>query len=321
MIHNPNTRGFSILYPLDLVATILSLLGSLVMCWMCLRLPSEKKTVSVKFILALAVSDFLYSIANFMSLLEKETTPALCTIEATIRQSSFLACIFYSACIAFVSYKSSFSRVHFNSNQFFIKMMILGPLICTFISIGMPRLFAKYFIFSDFGTLNCSIVIDASHGKLIALLFYMGYRGIPVLLGLMIVIISYFKALKQVSQLPSLLIKRMNYQPHKLLVYPIVLLLIFMPSLVDQILQIYDENRPLWITIMRVGITHSIGFINALVYVLLRDLYQPSFQIKNDDLEEPFSTSQDGGYIGFSDSEEPPSSLLIDDTRSPIYCK
>ncbi len=141
----------------------------------------------------------------------------------------------------------------------------------------------------------------------------MGSRGIPVLLGLTIVLISYLKALRQVSQLPPLLVKRMNFASHKLLVYPIALMLVFLPSLADQILQIYDENRPLWITIMRVGITHSIGFINAMVYVVLRDLYQPSFHIKQD-LVASVSTSQNAESF----DSDPHSSLLIDDLRSPL---
>jgi len=129
MIQDHNVRGYHILFPLDLAVTILSLLGSSLTCYFCLRIPSHSKTISVKFIIALSISDFFYSIANVLSNFETEKTLDLCAIEAWVRQSAYVLSIFFSACIAIISYKSSLPESLFNSNKFFMLTTLLGPLV------------------------------------------------------------------------------------------------------------------------------------------------------------------------------------------------
>ena len=137
MIPDNSVRGYHILFPLDLAVTVLSILGSSLTCYFCLRLPSYNKTVSVKFIIALSIADFFYSIANVISNFESENSFTLCAVESWIRQSSYVLSIFFSACIAIVSYKSSLPDSIFNSNKFFMLTTLVGPLIFLLASIFM----------------------------------------------------------------------------------------------------------------------------------------------------------------------------------------
>jgi len=136
MIRDPNFKGYALLYPLDIVATTLSLFGSLFMCYLYIRAP-KPRTVPLKFIMAISLADLLYSISNVMSNFEGIETVRLCHIEATIRNSSFILSIFFSACVAIVSYKSFLPQRHFNKRRFFLRAILLGPLVCIFMSVGL----------------------------------------------------------------------------------------------------------------------------------------------------------------------------------------
>ena len=136
MIRDPNFKGYAILYPFDLVATLLSLLGSIFMCYLYLRAP-KPRTTSFKLILATSLADLLYTISNVMSNFENIETSNLCYIEATIRNSSFILSIFFSACVAIVSYKSFLPQRHFNQRNFFLRSIVLGPFVCFFMTIAL----------------------------------------------------------------------------------------------------------------------------------------------------------------------------------------
>ena len=125
-----------LLYKIDLGVTALSLCGSLLMCFFCLRLPSPT-TLSLKFILAMSIADFFYSIANVLSNFEGINTQKLCWVESNIRQVSFILSIFFSACTAISSYRrpTGIEKSH-NQAHFFKKCVIIGPLLCLLASVS-----------------------------------------------------------------------------------------------------------------------------------------------------------------------------------------
>ena len=129
MIPNSSIEGAWFLYPLDLIVTILSLCGSLTMFYLCLRIRSPL-VLSLKFILAISIADFFYSISNVLSNFESPSTRNLCKVEAIVRQCSFILSIFFSTCVAIASYKGSESHTKFNRSSFFCKAIMLGPLLC-----------------------------------------------------------------------------------------------------------------------------------------------------------------------------------------------
>ena len=124
-----NLEDGELLFNLDLIASILSTLGSLLMCYFCYRTPAPR-TISIKFIFAIAIADLFYSIANLMSVFERiETLGLLCMVEAVTRQSSFTFSILFSACTAVVSYKASLPHSTFDRTKFFNLSVFVFPLI------------------------------------------------------------------------------------------------------------------------------------------------------------------------------------------------
>jgi len=134
MIPNTDIEGAGFLYPLDLIATVLSLGGSIVLFCLCLRMQSTFM-LSLKFILAISIADFFYSFANVLSNFQNSSTEGLCTVEAILRQCSFILSIFFSTCTAIASYKSAEPQSKFNRPRFFILSVTVGPIIFFSVSI------------------------------------------------------------------------------------------------------------------------------------------------------------------------------------------
>ena len=114
---------------LDWTVSIISLLGSLILFFICVRLPS--KTLSVKFIIALALADVFFSAANIMSnFLHMRISEAfLCKAQGLTRYCSFILSIYFSACTAIVSYQPSAFLNRTNPNRFVAFVASIGLLI------------------------------------------------------------------------------------------------------------------------------------------------------------------------------------------------
>lgn len=156
MFPDADIPSASFLYSLDLFATIISLIGSLFMCYLCMKVPSPK-TISVKFIFAIAIADLFYTIANIMSNFEKlGRTILLCVAEANIRQSSFVLSIFFATCTAIVSYKAALPHSTFNRGRFFKLSVIVAPSVYIFITLLGPIMLPEYIMYKQ-GPINCAI--------------------------------------------------------------------------------------------------------------------------------------------------------------------
>jgi len=119
---------------LDLVCTSLSILGSLVMFYLCLRLPSPRSQ-SVNFVLSLAVVDFLYATTNILSFFEDRDDEALCgtfcKVEAIIRGFSFFLSVFFATCIGLTCLKTQLPN-HLTVAGFLLKYAyFIGLGFCT----------------------------------------------------------------------------------------------------------------------------------------------------------------------------------------------
>ena len=100
------------------------------------------------------------------------------------------------------------------------------------------------------------------------------YGGLPVTLGIIISIVGYGVAIHRMRQLPIEIQKFLNINVYKLLWYPVVLFVIFVPSVANGFYQNYRGTitNPAF-EIIYLALTHSIGFVNAIVYGLQRKLY------------------------------------------------
>jgi len=68
------------------------------------------------------------------------------------------------------------------------------------------------------------------------------YQGIPVFFGLLITIIGYGAAIIKVKRLPPDIAQQLGINVYRLLWYPAVLFITFLPGMIDNFLQIF-----LWI--------------------------------------------------------------------------
>jgi len=134
MFNDPTFPGYELLYPLDWIATILSLLGSLIMGCLTLRLPPPH-TTSTKLILAISIADFFYSLSNVISAYETPESDVMCYFEAILRHSSYMSSVCFACCVAIVSYKSFLPETNFNPQSFYTKAIILVPGINIFLNI------------------------------------------------------------------------------------------------------------------------------------------------------------------------------------------
>ncbi len=130
MIPNYDYPNFYLLWYIDLVATLLSLCGSLWMIVSGLKI-RPPRSLSLKLILSIAFSDFMYSVANLLSNFENKTGKEWCHAEAVLRQCSFFLSIYFSTCTAIASYYAAFPRRRINkSRSFYFIAVVFGILSC-----------------------------------------------------------------------------------------------------------------------------------------------------------------------------------------------
>lgn len=131
----------TLLKDLNFIAVGLSFLGSLYIIYHCFKTKASLPASS-KFILAIAITDFFYSVSNLMSGFQSkaenqkpEQIAPFCQWEAIIRFSSFKLTLLYATCIAISCYKSSQIGKRFDQDQFFRKSLIAGVVVLTYLGI------------------------------------------------------------------------------------------------------------------------------------------------------------------------------------------
>ena len=137
MTWGPDIPDRSILYIINMVATVLSLAGSLWMTYFCLKVTGSQ-TLSAKLVLGIAVSDLFYTITNIMSLFQSQDKAIVgdfCRAEGVFRYYSLKFTLFFAALIAIVCYSAS-SRGNVNSKTFVRKSVLGGCLLFGSLSLG-----------------------------------------------------------------------------------------------------------------------------------------------------------------------------------------
>ena len=117
-----------------------------------------------------------------------------------------------------------------------------------------------------------------------SLLITMIHQGFPIILGIATTLIGYLLTLKTTKQLPKQFLSYLGFNPYHLLWYPVVFFISFTPSLVHTIYSIYHpQDTFVLIQALHIGLKHPIGFTNALVYGLQRNLYKETENTPDED--------------------------------------
>jgi len=99
------------------------------------------------------------------------------------------------------------------------------------------------------------------------------YEGLPVILGTLVTLLGYLNVVKRMRDIPKDFFEKMDISLYQVLWYPIILFITFVPIVIENIIRIYEPDRPTWKKALTLTFTHAIGFLNAVVYIIQRKLY------------------------------------------------
>jgi hypothetical protein len=260
------------LYISNIVATGLSVLGSIWMTCAYFNAPSPR-TTALKLILGIAFADLFYSVANIISAIPKtEDVNTYCQVEGFLREFSAFMSIFLATSTAILCYKESHGRLNMNrSSKFFSQTRFLFKSfgICGIASLALavaPFIFNKKLVYVK-KTLFCWVgSAEPNPDVKTNFLILMIFEGIPLTVGLIITLFGYCKAISNTKQVLGSFLETVGVDVYKLLWYPAVLFIVFIPSLIDNAYQVFTKNPILGVEIAHILLTHSIGFLNAIVY-------------------------------------------------------
>jgi len=265
------------LYISNLVVTGLSIIGSL---WMAVAYCKARKprTTALKLILGIAFADLLYSVANVLSAIRHfEESNTSCQIEGFLREFSPFMSIFLATSTAILCYKESQGRLNMNrSSKFFSqkKFLLRSFGICGFFSLALavaPFVFRNHFKYTK-KNLFCWVgSADPNADARTNFMILMIFEGIPLAIGFLITLFGYALAISNTKKVLGSFLESVGVDVYKLLWYPAVLFIIFIPSLIDNAVQVFVQDPILWMEIVHIVMTHSIGFSNALVYGIQKE--------------------------------------------------
>lgn len=136
--------------------------------------------------------------------------------------------------------------------------------------------FASKYIEIQQGSLSCQIGWTATTNMTERIVFLILYEGIAITLGSILTFRAYIHVIREIRSLPKELISSLNIKAYSLLWYPAVLFGSFLPCMIASFYRVIrpdDEEVPSWVIGLHIVMPHSIGFTNALVYVIQRKLY------------------------------------------------
>ena len=128
------TSDSTLLIVLNIIATTLSLIGSLWMILVCIG-GRAKFTIALAFILAIGFSDFFYSISNIMAAFGTQQEDTLCRTEGVIRETFLFLSLYFATCTAILCYRDTKYGPSFHPRIFFAKTMAIGIALALCISI------------------------------------------------------------------------------------------------------------------------------------------------------------------------------------------
>ena len=128
-------------------------------------------------------------------------------------------------------------------------------------------------------------------------LVLMVLEGIPIILGIAITLKAYLFTIRELEEFPQTLLDHANIKPYKLLLYPALIFITFIPMLIHNIAMIFVDRTPEWSLTIHIFLTNIVGFTNALVYIFQRRLYQNVDKIE----KQRFSISSERSASFFED--------------------
>jgi len=136
-----------------------------------------------------------------------------------------------------------------------------------------PHVFPEYIIY-DTDPQYSWVKYGDSLSNMQKVLVLMLLEGIPIILGILITLKTYLFTIRELKEWPQTLLDHADIKPYKLLVYPALIFITFIPMLIHNMAMIFVDKTPEWSLTIHIFLTNIIGFTNACVYIFQRRLYQ-----------------------------------------------
>ncbi|OMJ92178.1 hypothetical protein SteCoe_5172 [Stentor coeruleus] len=248
--------SFYAVYLIIAVASIFSVMGSLFILIIYVKYPNLQ-CFAFRLVVYLSLFNFFESSSQLIP--SYKIDPKMCLYQSMLNQFFGLCNILWTGFICLILY---FQICEIQSN--FVrneKLYLLLTLLISSISIIIPV------SFSSFGYVggNCWIK-EHELGNLFRFVFFF----IPAWTVIALITIIYIKIIRTVQR-ESLLITEMTISSNrvisKLKMYPIVMIVGFLPLTVYRIFEVFIDP-PIWLYAASIGFYTCIGFMNAVVYGL-----------------------------------------------------
>ncbi len=111
----------------------------------------------------------------------------------------------------------------------------------------------------------------------------MSYRGVPILVGLWIVVYSYRKAISTLADIPACYFRDQSFSVYQLLWYPALFFVTYVPYVIFDIWGLLSNEKRTFMMIVLLILSHPVGFYNSVLFIIQRKLYHQSTESINDD--------------------------------------
>ncbi len=120
-----------------------------------------------------------------------------------------------------------------------------------------PFLIPQYLYFWN-GPIICNISAVPEASILLKVLFRTLYEGLTSVFIFLVTLIAYAITVRRIQ-------RELDFNPYQLFWYPFVVLLVTVPSLIDDYYQIFHSSSHIVLLTTHI-LSHSIGILNAIVY-------------------------------------------------------
>jgi len=248
-----NDAQINVLHICNNVTSTLSFVALLFFFTYIFRYSPEKITFPIKLLCNLFFADFVYTISNLISNLSGDSD-TVCKIEGFLRTFSLWASVLWATMIAAVAYARTVKNAITIEHKYPLLVLIgyVFPLLISTIPLWSTSISYEY------NQVYCWVVgKDDQQTALIGVLIF----GVWMWIATMITTYLYIRI---ILFLKNLGFSNSIIQMKKLLVFPVILYITFIPVTIDD-LNLLPKYKYIF-TVLHVILGHSLGLFNLVAY-------------------------------------------------------
>jgi len=222
---------------------------------------AKKMSFPLKLICNLFFSDFIYSISNLMPNLSRQY-PYACNIEGILRIFGCWASVFWATIISYSAYCLTV-RNDFSIVRKYRTMLVIGYIVpvlfslVPFLPIPIDYTYNGAFCIPMYSAPGIDLAEKTEKTIVIQFLFFLGWAWVAIFL-------TTYYYIRLFSYLRGLELDSSILEVKKILIFPVLLLIAFIPMTLDNLVIFPSFHFPLlaFYTI----VLHALGLLNVLAY-------------------------------------------------------